>query len=185
MTRPFSRGSILIKSTSILTPPLIDYGALTHPADLAMLRAIYTANRALMASPDLAVLEPVEIAPAPGVDVHDTETLEKRLKGAVAPSNAHQCCTAAMMAREDGGVVDAWGSVYGVGRVRVVDASTWPVVVGGGPQASVYAGAEKVSSLLLLLGFREAIGIMRVGLTRCRRLIRLRRCMGWYEGWVV
>ena len=54
-------------------------------------------------------------------------------------------CTAAMMAREDGGVVDAQNLVYGTERLSIVDASVWPLVVASGPQASVYAMAEKVS----------------------------------------
>ena len=142
MTRPFSRGSIKINSTSILDAPLIDYGALMDPTDLGMLYAIYVKNRELMSTPDLAVLGPIEISPAPGLS--DEMDIKERIKRALAPSNAHQCCTAAMMKREDGGVVDPGNRVYGTERLSIVDASVWPIIVGGGPQASVYAGAEKV-----------------------------------------
>ena len=37
MTRPFSRGSVKIKSTSVLDAPLIDYDALTDSTDLEIL----------------------------------------------------------------------------------------------------------------------------------------------------
>jgi choline dehydrogenase-like flavoprotein len=142
MTRPFSRGSVKINSTNIFDAPLIDYGAITDPIDLDILYAIYMKNRELMATPDLAILGPIETSPAPGID--HGEDIKERIKAALQPSNAHQCCTAAMMAREDGGVVDPQNRVFGTFRMSVVDASTWPLVAGGGPQASVYAGAEKV-----------------------------------------
>jgi choline dehydrogenase len=142
MTRPFSRGSVTINSTSIFTAPLIDYGAIMDPTDLEILYALYMKNRELMSTPNLAVLGPVETAPAPGFT--DAELIKEKLKKALAPSNAHQCCTAAMMSKEDGGVVDPQNRVYGTHRLSIVDASVWPLIVGGGPQASVYAGAEKV-----------------------------------------
>ena len=52
------------------------------------------------------------------------------------------------MSREDGGIVDFQNRVYGTNRLSVVDASIWPLVVGGGPQASVYAGAEKAADVI-------------------------------------
>jgi choline dehydrogenase len=146
MTRPLSRGSVKINSTSILTDPLIDYGALTDPTDLSMLYAIYMKNRELMSTPDIAVLGPIETYPAPGTN--DEAEIRELIKRTLQPSNAHQCCTAATMKREDGGVVDTENKVYGTERLSVVDASTFPLVPGGGPQASVYAWAEKVSPLL-------------------------------------
>lgn len=146
LTRPFSRGSIKINSSSIFDAPLIDYGTLTDPTDLDILYSIYLRNRELMTTPDLAALGPVEIAPTPGDS--DEADIKERIKKALAPSNAHQCCTAAMMKKEDGGVVDPENRVYGTERLSVVDASVWPLVVGGGPQASVYAGAEKAADLI-------------------------------------
>lgn len=142
MTRPFSRGSIKINSTSILDAPLVDYGAITDPTDLDILTSIYLKNRELMLTPDLAVLGPNETSPAPGAT--NENEIKERIKKALAPSNAHQCCTAMMMSKGNGGVVDFDNLVYGTKKLSVVDASVWPLIVGGGPQASVYATAEKV-----------------------------------------
>ncbi|KAL1794907.1 hypothetical protein ACET3X_006723 [Alternaria dauci] len=146
MTRPLSRGSIKIQSANILDAPLLDYGAITDPTDLDMLYAIYMKNRELMATSDLAILGHIETAPAPGII--DEKDIKESIKAAVQPSNAHQCCTAAMMARKDGGVVDPQNRIYGTLGISVVDASTWPLVAGGGPQASVYAGAEKAADMI-------------------------------------
>lgn len=146
MTRPLSRGSVKIKSTSVLDAPLIDYGALTDSTDLEILYAIYMKNRELMSTEDISLLGPIETAPAPGIQ--DKEAIMEAIVKSLAPSNAHQCCTAAMMSREDGGVVDPQNNVYGTRRLSVVDASIWPLVVSGGPQATAYAAAEKAADLI-------------------------------------
>lgn len=52
-----------------------------------------------------------------------------------------------MMKREYGGVVDSQLRVYGVKRLRVVDASIMPMIPGTHTSSTVYAVAEKVSSI--------------------------------------
>lgn len=142
MVKPLSRGSVRINSTDVLTAPLIDFGAITDPTDLEMLLAVYLKNRELMATPDIAILSPVETSPAPGLT--DKDAIKDAIKKTLTPTNAHHCCTAAMMKREDGGVVDPQSRVYGTKRLSVVDISAWPLIVAGGPMGSVYAAAEKV-----------------------------------------
>jgi choline dehydrogenase-like flavoprotein len=53
-----------------------------------------------------------------------------------------------------GGVVDTDLRVYGVRGLSVVGISTWPMSPAGGPQATVYASAEKVSCDCLEWGVR-------------------------------
>lgn len=63
--------------------------------------------------------------------------------------NNHPVSSAAMRAREWGGVVDKEGRVYGVGNVRVADAGVFPMQVSGHLSASVYAVAGKIADAML------------------------------------
>lgn len=62
--------------------------------------------------------------------------------------NYHPIGTAAMMARELGGVVDAELKVYGTSNVRVVDASILPLQVSGHLTSTLYAVAERTSDMI-------------------------------------
>ena len=56
--------------------------------------------------------------------------------------------TAAMMARELGGVVDAELRVYDTANVRVVDASVLPMQTSGHVTATLYAVAERAADII-------------------------------------
>ncbi|KAF2200642.1 choline dehydrogenase-like protein [Delitschia confertaspora ATCC 74209] len=146
MTRPLSRGSVMAASADPLADPLIDFGAGTDPTDIEFLLAIYKKNREIMSQPEIKVLGAQETSPAPGLT--DDNAIKAALKAALQPSNAHECCTLAMMDRGQGGVVASNLTVYGTSRLSVVDASIWPFVTGGGPQATVYGGAEKAADII-------------------------------------
>jgi choline dehydrogenase-like flavoprotein len=53
-----------------------------------------------------------------------------------------------MLPREKGGVVDARLRVYGVGGLRVVDASVFPVIPDQHTQGPVYMVAEKAAVMI-------------------------------------
>ena len=53
-----------------------------------------------------------------------------------------------MLPRDEGGVVDEKMSVYGVNRLRVVDASVMPLHVRGNIASTVYAIAERAADLI-------------------------------------
>lgn len=62
--------------------------------------------------------------------------------------NSHPLGTASMMSRELGGVVDPELRVYGTANVRVVDASILPMQISGHLTATLYAVAERASSII-------------------------------------
>ncbi|KAL0263056.1 hypothetical protein SLS55_002031 [Diplodia seriata] len=148
MVKPLSRGTVFVRSTDVLTAPVIDYGTMLAPSDIAVMIASVRAARAFMATAAMqGPLGPI-VEVAPGANVTADADLEAVLRETLNPSFAHVSCTAPMMAREEGGVVDAALRVYGVGRLRVVDASVWPLVPATHTSSTVYAVAEKAADLI-------------------------------------
>jgi len=150
--RPFSRGAIAINSTDPLANPVIDYRTLTDPTDFDVAAAMVLKNREIMAAPAMAALGPVELGPF-GATVQAVDDIKAAVRAAINPSNAHGCCTAAMMPRKLGGVVDDKMRVYGVKGLRVVDISYWPMPISGTPTSTMYATGEKVINLISSLIF--------------------------------
>jgi choline dehydrogenase-like flavoprotein len=142
--KPLSRGTVTIASTNPLDNPLIDFRTGTDPADVAVYTALFRKNRELFAAPSMQVLGPTEAAPF-GAQLTTDEEIYAVMRDLINPSNAHQCCTAAMMPREKGGVVSSEQKVHGVRGLRVADISAWPFQLSGSPMATVYASAERVS----------------------------------------
>lgn len=143
LVKPLSRGSIMINSTDVLMPPVIDFGALTDPTDLEVLIAALRVNRAFIASSAMQELDPVELSP--GANLTTDQELREALRGLIQPTYSHPCCTCAMMPREQGGVVGPDLTVYGVKSLSIVDASIMPLIPAAHTMATVYAVAEKVS----------------------------------------
>ncbi|KAI0443442.1 hypothetical protein F4803DRAFT_514756 [Xylaria telfairii] len=145
--KPLSRGTVKINSTDPLASPVLDYRTATDPIDLAVYVALFRRNRELFAAPDMASLGPVEGSPF-GAQVQTDEEIIAVLRQQINPSNAHQCCTAAMLPRELGGVVDSEWKVHGVQGLRVGDISYWPFQTSGAPTATMYASGEKLADVI-------------------------------------
>lgn len=142
--KPLSRGTVTINSTDPLANPLIDFRTGTDPTDVAVYTALFRKNRELFAAPPMKALGPTEASPF-GAQLTTDEQIAAVMRDQINPSNAHQCCTAAMMPLELGGVVSSQQKVYGVQGLRVADISAWPFQLSGAPMATVYASAERVS----------------------------------------
>lgn len=166
LQNPFSRGSIHIKPSTpsppengISDPPTIDpqyYCGQHGELDLElMVHCARFANRICSTQP-LASIIRSRVSPAPfppateAEDEDDEEAWRKWLRENTI-SDWHPVGTCAMGGRRgiEGGVVDEQLRVYGVRRLRVVDASVIPLQISAHLQATVYAIAEKGSSMIL------------------------------------
>jgi len=138
-----SRGSVHITSADPQLPPAIDPSFLSHPVDIAVLRATMKfLNKVSLSSPLQAKLSPsFSLATKFGLGNQDAE--EAYIRSNVGTEH-HPIGTAAM-----GAVVDTKLRVIGVHGLRCVDASIFPVHISGNPMATVYAVAEKAGAMIL------------------------------------
>lgn len=136
LVAPSSRGTIDISSADMADAPLINPNWLTHPADQEIVVAGYKRVREMFNS---TVMEDVLIGPEyfPGEDVQsDAEILEVIRK--TASTVYHAACTCAMGKEDDKkAVIDTKARVYGVKGLRVVDASSFPILPPGHPVATI------------------------------------------------
>lgn len=148
LLQPFSRGSITINSCNPEDPPVVDLGVLNDPADLDLfvqtfqvyIKGISDAIQEI--DPDYQLLFP----PADILD--DTELVTAFIKDQVA-SNEHFQCHCKMAPRDQGGVVDNRGLVYGTQNLWVADDSTVPVAMDGSPMATAYLMAYNTARIML------------------------------------
>ncbi|KAI0036286.1 hypothetical protein K488DRAFT_82238 [Vararia minispora EC-137] len=144
VARPLSSGSCHITSSDGLAYPAVQYNWFTSEFD------IYAASVTLQRIHNFTTVPPLSdwisarIAPPPNVTSLDdigTYFIENCVQG------DHPIGTAAMIPRQDGGVVDNNLKVYGTANVYVVDASVMPFQPTGYPHAHVYAIAERAAEL--------------------------------------
>ena len=148
MVNTFSRGTVSISSTSMLDQPVINIAFLTDPRDQEIAIAAVRRVREIFAHSSLApVIIGSEVAPGNGTAT-DEQILQYIQAGARTIS--HASCTCKMGKKDDKlAVVDSKGKVFGVQKLRVVDASAIPFLPPGHPMATVYALAEKIAEDIL------------------------------------
>lgn len=143
---PLSRGFVNIDpSDPFIAPPLVDYRALSNPADIDVLYEFTRFTRKFWAETSVKEYDPVEVAPGPAAQTK--EQIAEWLRGNMIPSVFHPVGTAAMLPLKQGGVVDQQLKVYGLKKLSVADASIMPELPGGYTQQSAYAVGEKVRLL--------------------------------------
>ncbi|TVY78200.1 Dehydrogenase patE [Lachnellula suecica] len=126
---PLSRGNISIASNDTSDSPLINVGWLSNETDIEM------------------GIQAVKLLP--GLNVTTDEDI-RRFITTTPMTVYHASCTCAMGKVEDPmAVIDSKARVIGVQRLRVVDASSFPLLVPGHPQSTIYALAEKISEDIL------------------------------------
>lgn len=148
---PLSRGNVSISSASMSDPPLISPNWLTHPTDQEVAIATIKRGREFFNTTAIApILIGDELSPGQDLPFRSTDEeiltyLQKNFG-----FNWHASCTCKMgRVDDDMAVVDSKARVIGVNGLRVVDASAFPLLPPGHPQATVYALAEKIAADIL------------------------------------
>ncbi|KAG9235747.1 hypothetical protein BJ875DRAFT_440057 [Amylocarpus encephaloides] len=144
---PLSRGTINLNVSDPAGEPIVDFRATSNPMDTRLfVELIRLARRYLATQGVMKELSPVFFNPP--LNVSSDEDLGAWVESVLLPTVYHPIGTCAMMPRELGGVVHDELLVYGVERVRVVDASVMPMLIGANTSQTVYAVAEKAADLI-------------------------------------
>jgi choline dehydrogenase-like flavoprotein len=147
LTLPTSRGTVGLVSSSPDDKPLIEPNYFATTMDRAAL--VYGVRRLLQCLTGTTAGKDIvesEVAPMPGMTPltleSSTEEIEERVRAIGAP-HIHAAGTCAL-----GSVLTTDLQVKGVQGLRVVDASVFPAPVGGHPQATLYALAERAAAMI-------------------------------------
>lgn len=148
LVAPLSRGTVKIQSRSMTEPPLIDPGWLTNATDLDLAVQAFKRQRELWSIlVDLGVADENEAFP--GSNYTTDAQIQQIIKESMT-TVYHASATCKMGRKEDSmAVLDSQARVYGVNQLRVVDASSFPFLPPGHPQALVYALAEKIADFIV------------------------------------
>ncbi|KAI2609645.1 choline dehydrogenase [Hypoxylon fragiforme] len=149
---PTSRGTVSIRSKNPNDPPRIQPNYFSTQLDRdTIVHATRQTLNAMLASSSMKPIVESETPPSgEGLDgltpltaTSSDEEIEERMRR-TGTQHHHSGGTAAM-----GKVVDVEGKVFGVKGLRVADASIVPLPMGGHPQATLYAMAEQLVSMIL------------------------------------
>lgn len=151
LVAPQSRGTVTLASADTKDLPIIDPAWLTDPVDQKV--AIYAFKRArkyfaAQAMAPILVGDSSTAEALPGASVQTDEEILDWIRNNLM-TVWHASCTCSMQKKELGGVLDSKMQVYGVSGLRVVDASTFPILPPGHPQSTIYMLAERAAELIL------------------------------------
>lgn len=143
---PLSRGNISISSPDTADQPLINPNWLTHPTDQQVAVAAYKRAREVFSTP---VMQKVIVGPEifPGTQVQTDQEILDTIR--LSFNTVYHAAATNNMGRKGDAmaVVDSKCRVYGVERLRVVDASSFPFLPPGHPMSTVCKSTSLLSSL--------------------------------------
>jgi len=155
MVAPMSRGNVTLQSSSHLIKPAVNPNWLSHPVDQEVAVAWYRRMREVFATPDYqSQLEKPGTEAYPGLDKNsDEQILNVIRESAMTVWHAAGTCRMGKSMVENGvkvpvddmDVIDSEAKVFGVDGLRVVDASSFPLLPPGHPMSTIYALAEKIA----------------------------------------
>ncbi|MGH8249420.1 MAG: choline dehydrogenase [Steroidobacteraceae bacterium] len=141
--RPKSRGRVRLGSPDPLAHPKTLFNYLTHPDDMAEMRACVRLTREIFAQPAFDPYRGREIQP--GADAVTDEQIDAFVRTKVE-SAYHPSCSCKMGRRDDPmAVVDSEGRIHGVESLCVVDSSVMPSITTGNLNAPTIMLAERMA----------------------------------------
>ncbi len=146
---PRSRGWVRLASDNPTDAPRIHPAHLTDATDFdRMIDGVVEARRIARSEPLAAVITGTELSPGPSIPSDDAQALARWVRGAVATFH-HPVGTCAMGADPTlGAVTDAHGSVHGVDRLTIADASIMPTIPTGTTNLPTIMVAERIAHWL-------------------------------------
>src|SRR3954469_17255656 len=146
--QPTSRGSVRIRSGEPAEPPAIAPNYLSTPEDRQVAADAIRTTRRLMRQPALAPYHPQEFLPGPSVG--DDDVSLAKAAGDIGTTIFHPVGTAKMgTANDPMAVVDERLRFYGLGGLRIVDASIMPTITSGNTNTPTAMIAEKGAAMIL------------------------------------
>jgi choline dehydrogenase len=147
LLRPWSSGSMTLRSANPADPPRVDPNYLSDPRDLRYLIDGLRVARSLAATAPLSGALRGELLPGPAAQ--DDAAIAQYIRSTVR-TDWHPVGTCRMgPAGDPASVVDDRLRVHGVRGLRVIDASAMPNIVGANTNAPTMALADRALSLLL------------------------------------
>ena len=146
--QPTSRGTVRIRSAQPEQPPSIAPNYLSTGEDRQVAADAIRTTRRLMKQPALAAYLPQELLPGPLVG--DDDVSLAKAAGDIGTTIFHPVGTAKMgIASDPMAVVDERLRFFGVGGLRVVDASVMPTITSGNTNTPTAMIAEKGAAMIL------------------------------------
>ncbi len=143
LLRPKSRGDVTLGSADPLAAPAIDPNFFGDPADLETMVAGFKTTRRLLETPALRSLQKKDMFTA---DVKTDDDIRAVLR-ARSDTVYHPVGTC-KMGSDPLAVVDSKLKVHGLERLRVVDASIMPTLIGGNTNAPTIMIGEKAADMI-------------------------------------
>ncbi len=141
---PEGRGSVRLRANDPFAPPEIKFNFLRSESDMRVMIAGVRIARSIARQHALQQLMVEETAPGVATRTDEEIAADVRRRGV---SNLHPVGTCGM-GHGPMAVVDPRLRVYGIGGLRVVDASIMPVIVAGNTNAPTIMIAEKASDMI-------------------------------------
>ena len=146
--RPTSRGTVRLRSARLDEAPIIAPNYLSTDEDRRVAADAIRTTRRLMQQPVLQKYDPSEYLPGPSVG--DDDASLAKAAGDIGTTIFHPVGTAKMgIASDPSAVVDERLRFFGLGGLRIADASVMPTITSGNTNTPTAMIAEKAAAMIL------------------------------------